>query len=210
VADVTETRPRFIVVEGLDGSGKTSQVRRLCRRLQEEGIPTWQTFEPQKTGHGAELRQILADKEAGDRLRGSMPFLFALDRYDHVLQVQQALADGTWVVCDRYVLSSLAYNTEFMGLYEVLDLNRTFLVPDRTIILDCPVPASMKRIAARNEDRSIFESEAQLRRIDHAYRLGAQAWQAHGATCHVVSALGEPDDVHDRIWNHLQSAGWLP
>lgn len=128
---------KFIVFEGIDGSGKTTQVGRLAQKLHAAGIPFHSTFEPTNGPVGAILRQYLVKRVSFDPR--VLPYLYAADRGDHLYNdkngIEPALARGVTVICDRYILSSFAYQVSEHS-FELVDyLNRSFRKPDLTIFL---------------------------------------------------------------------------
>lgn len=154
---------RFLVIEGLDGSGGTTQVQMLCQHLSAH-----RTCEPSDGPVGRMIRQSLGDPEfLGD---GVLPYLFAADRKDHLeREIQPRLDAGQHVVSDRYVASSLAYQSLAMPLDEVWRLNSAFRAPDVTVFLDLSVEGCLARIDARGQARDRFETHAKLTAIHAAY-----------------------------------------
>jgi dTMP kinase len=189
----------FITIEGLDGSGGTTQVERLraafCAR--EPGREVVCTREPSPGPVGKLLRQALADTNIGE---GVLPYLFAADRRDHLDRVVlPSLARGAVVISDRYALSSLAYQSLAMGLDKVLALNADFRVPDLTVMLDLPPAHCLERIAARGGERDRFESLARLQEIAAAYDAAVEAVRARGWRVVRVEARGTPEEVAARV-----------
>ena len=141
---------QFITFEGIDGSGKTSQARLLHRALTDRGIPALLTREPGGTGLGQELRGILLNHK-GELDKRTELLLFLADRAQHVAEViRPALAAGTWVICDRYVDSTLAYQCYGRGLgwadvRSGAHLASGGLWPDQTFLLDLPVEQARAR-----------------------------------------------------------------
>ena len=130
----------FITLEGLDGSGKTTQARLLGARLEAEGVEVVLTREPGGTPLGEEIRDLVL--HGGDVAPWAEAALYAASRAQHVEQlIRPALARGATVICDRYVDSSVAYQgiARGLGLERVLELNLAAvegLMPDRTILLE--------------------------------------------------------------------------
>src|SRR4051794_32222422 len=150
---------RFIVFEGLDGSGTTTQVSRLGERLTEAGIRTELTKEPSNGPLGAALRQVIDGRVQLDP--ASMALAFAADRTDHLFNehngVKKLLAEGHWVICDRYVLSSLAYQpSETIDQGWVEKINALAIEPDMTVFLDAQPTVCMERISARSSTDELF------------------------------------------------------
>lgn len=152
-ADESDARGVFIVFEGLDGSGKSSQVALLADRLRAEGRHVVVTHEPGDSRIGPEVRRILLHGDEIDVRAEAL--LFAADRADHVASViRPALADAAVVLCDRYVDSSIAYQGVGRGLgadtvEELSEFAVAGLRPDLTIVLDIPVDEVRRRVGSR-------------------------------------------------------------
>ena len=139
----------FVVLEGGDGAGKSTQLTRLAAWLREAGHQVVVTYEPGDTALGATLRKLLLDPASGDVSSRAEAMLYAADKAQHVYEVvRPALDAGKIVVCDRYVDSMIAYQ----GAGRVLDADEVRgladwatggLVPDLTVILDVPVERAL-------------------------------------------------------------------
>ncbi len=166
--------------EGIEGSGKTTQVRRLSAWLSARGVSHVATREPGGTAIGAELRQVLLHGDGGLDPRSEL-LLMVADRCQHLSElIQPALAKGTHVLCDRYADASRAYQGAGRGLgVETVDLLHSgFGVPKpaRTYLFDCPVDVALERLTKRGErDRFEREGRAFHARIRSAYRGFAKA-----------------------------------
>jgi dTMP kinase len=169
------TRPLFIVLEGIDGSGTTTQLYRLVDHLEARGRRVHPTREPSTGPVGRLLREILL---GGHRLTDGSPIdglatalLFAADRRDHLRrEIEPALADGIDVISDRYLLSSLAYQAQEADRDWVSTLARDLREPDLTLLLDVPVAvaAERRRAAGRTEER--YDADEMQERIAARYR----------------------------------------
>ena len=150
--------PQFIALEGLDGSGTTSQLTRLAVRFKERGIPCRTTCEPSDGPIGSVIRDILSGKKKVDPY--TLAFLFAGDRNEHLLHedsgILKQLASGYYVITDRYLFSSLAYQSVDCGYSFIYTLNRYFPLPEHLFFIDVPVDLSQKRLADRGE-QDIFD-----------------------------------------------------
>jgi dTMP kinase len=196
-------RGRFVVLEGLDGTGKSTQVARLAKRLAAEGFSAVVTREPGATAVGAAIREIVLGEE--DLAPHTEALLVAADRAEHVARVvRPALEAGSVVVSDRYTPSSLAYQGRGRGLgvEEVERLSRWStggLEPDLVVVLD----VDDETLAGRRErpgDR-IENGPAGFRdEVARAYRemAGARAGWV------VVDGKGTVDEVADRIWEAVR------
>ncbi|MCB9535913.1 MAG: dTMP kinase [Myxococcales bacterium] len=172
-------RGRFIVFEGLDGAGTTTQARLLCRWLRRQGRTVLPTAEPSDGPVGRLLRQALARRVAGregERLNPqTIAALFAADRADHVAhEIEPALARGEDVVCDRYAGSSLAYQGAECEPAWVAELNRPMPAPDLVLYVRVPVEIAAHRRAGRGGEPEIYEVDAFQRRVAAGYDAAAR------------------------------------
>ncbi len=195
-------RGRFITFEGGEGSGKSTQVRRLAARLAEEGIETVLTREPGGSEAGERIRALLLDPEA--RLDAmTQIFLFCAARHDHVVAlIEPALRRGAWVLCDRFLDSSRAYQGA-AGAIDA-DLVRTFeraavgaTMPDLTIILDIDPREGLARARRRLADQAAPDAfEAAALDFHERVRQGYLAIaDAEPGRCAVVPAARSEEAV---------------
>jgi|SRR5688572_11617607 len=166
-------RGRFIVLEGIDGSGTTTQARALTDALSRRGHSVLSTHEPSDGSVGRLARQRLA-ADGPPLDPHALALLFAADRLDHVAgEIEPALADGRIVVCDRYVASSWAYQSLACPIDWVRAINRHAPWPDLTLWLDLPVADAQQRIATRRDaigtPQEIFDAKRLQERIAIAY-----------------------------------------
>ena len=191
-------RGRFIVFEGLDGSGTTTQAARLAERLAAEGISAELTREPSNGPLGAVLRQAIEVRVQLDPT--ALALAFAADRADHLFHPEHgivALLDqGRWVVSDRYVLSSLAYQAgEEVPQEWIEEINRFAIEPDLTLYLAARLDTCLERIAGRSSADELFHDREQLRRVERNYEA---LLPSHDVV--PVDAEGSIDEVAERIW----------
>jgi dTMP kinase len=188
------TPGRFVVLEGGDGSGKSTQAARLARWLREQGVAVVETFEPGAGATGALLRDLLLHgPEAVTPVAEAL--LMAADRAQHVAtEIAPALGRGDWVVCDRYVPSSLVYQGVVRGVgvdvVEQLSAVATGgLAPDVVLVLDVSDAVADARRAGES-DRLEREGGAFHASVRAAYRelAGARGW-------HLIDAEGDVDAV---------------
>ncbi|HEU5400330.1 MAG TPA: dTMP kinase [Terriglobales bacterium] len=165
-------RGKFITFEGLDGCGKSTQMERLVKVLQQEGLDVITTREPGGTAIGDRIRAVVLDS----RTRGLAPLAeVALMFASRAQQIQEniipALERGTWVLCDRFTDSSEAYQGGGRGLGSdaILTLHRVLcgdLQPDLTILMDSDVSASVNRARRRNQQQKGTQSEGDENRFE--------------------------------------------
>jgi dTMP kinase len=158
-------RGRFIVLEGGEGAGKSSNLLSLQQMLEARGLSVLRTREPGGTPLGEALRAVLLDPVyAGMELKAELLLMFAM-RAQHVAQViRPALAAGTWVISDRFTSSSYAYQGGGRGLpCEAIAWLEQFvqddLRPDLTLLLDTPVELGLARMRSRGEPEDRIEHE---------------------------------------------------
>jgi dTMP kinase len=172
-------RGRFVVLEGIDGSGTTTQLDRATSFVKSLGFPVVATREPSHGPIGMLLRQALLGElnlPDGSRMDGgAMALLFAADRRDHLQrEIEPHLAAGTSVISDRYLLSSLAYQAEEADRDWVATLARGVPRPDLTVLLDLPVAVAAQRRLAAGRAVERYDADAYLAKVAENYRQLAQ------------------------------------
>lgn len=167
------SKGKFIVFEGTDGSGKSTQMRLLEAYLTERGIPCYLTHEPTDSAFGSILHDCMSGRIDTDER--TIALLFAADRIDHIQNpvngMKAKLEAGITVLCDRYYFSSFAYNGGFVPLDWVMELNRPareLLRPDLVLFLDADLEESMRRVARRGE-RERYENFERQKKIRKQY-----------------------------------------
>ena len=164
----------FIVIEGLDGAGTTTQAAKLVRMLEANGREVVATREPSTGPFGVMARQALGRRLVlpdGERVDpASLALLFAADRMDHLAAVvRPAIARGAIVVSDRYVHSSLAYQSTENDADWVAAINSRADIADLTVLVDVSAEECARRIAERGDATEIFEAVDTLTRVAGAY-----------------------------------------
>jgi dTMP kinase len=196
----------FVTFEGLDGSGKTTQIELLRSRLGTEGREVVTVREPGGTEVGEAIRRVVL--EGPDMEPWPEAALYAAARAQLVAEViRPALERGADVLCDRYVDSSLAYQgiARGLGLERVLELNLDAvggLLPDRTFLLVVEPDAAIARVGDR-PDRIERESAAFHHRVAAAYHELAERWPERIV---VLDASLPADELAERIHGALRSA----
>ena len=209
-------RGKFITFEGLDGTGKSTQLRKLAAVVRAGGQRVVETREPGGTMTGEKIRRVLLDSgTAGLSPLAEMALMFA-SRAQHIAEViEPALAAGSIVLCDRFTDSTEAYqgSGRRLGSHAVRELHRVLcgnLQPDLTILLDSDAAASVNRARRRNKraskvasrshhgDENRFEQETRafFARVHEGYL--AIADREHGRVA-VVDARGTPGQTHQKI-----------
>jgi dTMP kinase len=199
---------RFIVLEGIDASGTTTQCRALAAALEQRGHRTLRTFEPSNGDIGLQIRSWLGATAKGPGPQ-ALALLFAADRLEHLRkEIIPALEEGYVVVCDRYLWSSFAYQGLDCDLNWVRSLNSRALRPDLALWLEIPVEIALQRCAAR-----LAKGEAKAERFDGAplqHRLH-QAYASFSAdpaeALSSVDATLTVEDVTRSLLAHCEAVG---
>lgn len=201
------TRGRFIVLEGLDGAGTTTQAARLVDALTAAGRPTLRTAEPTTGPVGRLIRTSLAAAPESPAVE-SLPWLFAADRADHLQRlVEPALAEGRWVVSDRYAPSSLAYQSLTLPLRSVWALNHTFRAPDALLFVRVAPEVALERIERRGAAREIYERRDRLVAIADAYERVLALLADEGWPVTMIDGEQPIEAVWHDIWRATQALG---
>lgn len=205
MSDSARSNGLFIALEGGEGVGKSTQARLLADALQKRGLSTVLTREPGGTPGAEAIRSLLLyPPESGWNPRAEA-LLFAAARSDHIERlIRPALADGTWVICDRFLDSSRAYQGGGGGLTDadILTLHGVGsegLVPNMTLLLEARSDATRERLALRDTDGSDAiggRDGAYHSRVADAFARIAEDEPARFAR---IDGEGDPAEIHQRI-----------
>ncbi|MEB3414914.1 dTMP kinase [Alteriqipengyuania sp. WL0013] len=199
------TRGVFIAFEGGEGAGKSTQARLLAQALAERGIAAELTREPGGTPGAEAIRDLLLDPAGAGWEPRAEALLFAAARSDHVeRRIRPALEAGRWVICDRFIDSTRAYqggggglsDGDIMALHEV---GSGGLLPDLTVLLSLPADDAAERLAARDVDGS---DRIGGREMKYHARVAARFTQIAADEPErfaVIDGSGSADTVHARI-----------
>lgn len=192
--------PKFIVFEGIDGAGKTTQIKLLCAALESLGIKCKTTVEPTELPSGRLLRRALSGELKKTHIE--MAEMFAEDRVLHNTDpeegISRMLADGYTVISDRYYYSSLAYQGAALGYDTVARLNlenKDIKRPDICIFLDLTPEKSLERIGGRGESKEIYENFDYLTRTRAMFFDVFEKLRQNGENIVVIDASGTVDEV---------------
>jgi dTMP kinase len=197
--------PRFISFEGIDGSGKTTQAALLADALEGRGLRVTRTREPGGTLLGERIRGVVLSGEPGHLTLVAEAHLFAAARAELVERVvRPSLAAGRWVVSDRFLDSSLAYQgaARGLGVDAVLDINASAVgdcLPDLTLVIDTPVGAAAWRRSAAS-DRIEAEGAGFQSRVGAGYRELAGRFPER---VRMVPGDGMIEVVHSRVMSAI-------
>ena len=198
------TRGKFIALEGGEGAGKSTQARLLAEALRARGIEVVTTREPGGTPGAEAIRELLLTLEGEGWNPRAEALLFAAARSDHVERlIAPALTEGRWVICDRFLDSSRAYQGGGGGLSDadILELHRVGsggLLPDLTLLMEVPPAIAAERLAARQagDDRIEAKGAAYHARVTQAFARFAEAEPQRFAR---IDSGGSREDTHAAV-----------
>ncbi len=188
---------KFIVIEGIDGAGTTTQVALLHRALLDKGFKVLTTTEPSTGEIGSFLRNVLASRDTSWAAE-ELALLFTADRLDHIKrEIKPALKKYHYIICDRYYHSTLAYQSKANGknLDWLISINQPALKPALTFFLDIKVATALLRMARANRAQELFENENQLKRIHRNYHRVINELQKRGEAIIVLDGEASPQEI---------------
>ena len=194
----------FIAFEGIDGSGKSTQIRRLMERLSSLGIRCYETREPTDSPIGSLIHQMMIGRIIADnKVIASM---FIADRVDHLLNKTNGILDminnGVSVITDRYYFSSYAYHGIDIDMDWVIQgnaISANILRPTLTVFLDVPVDSAIERIRRERFHVELFETKERLAAVRTKYFEAFDRLKSVENIA-VVDADADIDTVRQRIW----------
>lgn len=211
---------KFVVFEGLDGSGITTQAMLLREYLENKGWTPFLTKEPTDGPVGSILRMILArritvpasEPQEADRVpfdSHALTLLFAADRLDHLfVDVIPKLENGIMVISDRYYLSSFAYQSLDVDMDWILQANSRCIKPDLTVFLDVPAVICKKRMERQRWHVELFEELPKLEKIRQNYLLAIDRLRKDRAErIEIIDGNRPIEQVHRDIAKHFVSLG---
>jgi dTMP kinase len=185
---------KFIVFEGLDGSGITTQATLLRNYLLTRGKEVILTKEPSDGLIGGVIKSSLRHEWKTDPL--TLQILFAADRAHHLTtEIEPALKKNKIVICDRYIMSSLAFGSLNVSMEVLKQLNSHFMKPHMTIVVDTHPKICMERMQKARHHVELFEEETKLTQI----RQNILAMKRHFPDIYFVDGNRKPEEVHEDI-----------
>lgn len=198
----------FIAFEGIDGSGKSTQIQMLRDRLKNQGIYSYTTMEPTDSPIGSLIHQIMMGRMKTDNK--VIAALFVADRLDHLLNdvngIKAKIDEGTTVITDRYYFSSYAYHSIDMPMDWVIQANeqsKNILQPTVTIFIDVEPDVAIKRIAQNRAHQELFEKKSRLVRVKEQYMA---AFDKLGDIENIIIVDGNrcQEDIAEDIWTRIK------
>ena len=195
----------FIAFEGIDGSGKSTQIQLLKQRLESLGYPIYCSFEPTDNPIGTLIRTIIKGEEKADNK--TIAALFAADRLHHILNEKDGLLkkinDGYIILADRYYFSSYAYQSLSVDMEWIIELNKKaaeLLRPDINLFIDIEVEEAMNRIRMSRSHIDIYESENLLRNIYSNYKRAFSLLE-NEENIVSIKADEQKEKTQEKIWD---------
>lgn len=193
---------KFIVLEGLDGSGQSSQVALLGEFLSRNGYDVIKTKEPTRDSEaGKRINEILEGQIEMDPLEFQK--LYTQDRKEHLDNIIiPALKQGTTVISDRYFFSTFAFGTAHgSNLEELIKLNDNFLYPDATFLLGVDPKVCIERIEKRADPRTLFEKQEKLAKVWDVYKTFPSRFE----NVHLIDGEKSIQEVFQEIKTYLKT-----
>ena len=204
---MNKTQGKFIVFEGIDGSGKTTQVKRLADRLIKEKKKVYKTFEPTDGSVGLLIREIMANKIKADNK--TIALLFAADRIEHVVNntngIIKILKEGINVISDRYYFSSYAYHSPYMDTEQIIRANTVsaqLLRPDINIFIDIEPQTAFNRLQKKESPLELYEDIDNLQKVRKFYFKAFDKLKDKENIL-IIDGNNTPDNIELAIWNNI-------
>ena len=194
---------KLIVIEGIDGSGKSTCAKNLTEKLNSINIKTINTFEPTHSHYGAKLREgmLSEDLDAEEEL-----LLFVKDRKEHIeYMIKPALEEGYFIILDRYFYSSIAYQgAKGIDINRIINMHKDFIIkPDIVFIFHLPIDIALNRIISKRGIADRFENETYLKKVDKIFRSFNEPFIYHIDTDKDIKI------INDELFNILEKSKML-
>ena len=200
---------KFIVIEGIDGCGKSTQIKGLERYFSRQGCLVYRTFEPTNGVIGTLIRQMLTGKVKTDQR--TIATLFAADRTDHLVNedngIKQKVADGCMVLCDRYYFSSYAYHARHVDMEWVIavnQINADILKPDLTVFIDTDPDQCFWRLKKGRDQLEMYEKIDIMKDVRANYFKAFERLK-QSETVVIVDGNGAESEVEKRIQQAVEA-----
>ena len=198
----------FIAFEGLDGSGKSTQIGLLAERLKKEGVCCYTTMEPTNAPVGSLVRQVMTGRIRMDNK--AIAALFAADRLDHLLNEVDGIAskieEGTTVLTDRYYFSSYAYHSVDVPMEWVIRANEQsalILRPTVNLFIDVDPDTALERIARNRFHQELFEKKSRLVEVRENYKKAFDLLAGEEKYT-VIDGNQSREAIADNIWEAVR------
>lgn len=196
----------IVALDGVDGAGKTVQVRELHSRACNSGYRVISEKEPTNGPIGRLIKEVMGHQV--NLCEPGLAALFAADRLDHIYRpggLLENLSKYDLIICDRFYLSSYGYFSLTLSIERILDQNRwasSVVRPDLSIFLDTPIVECRSRLHARNQARDLYERDTDLEVVRTGFLYAIS--QIRDFPIIVVDGRGSVPEITDRIWTHVE------
>lgn len=201
-------RGNFIVFEGIDGSGKSTQIELLTNRLNKERIFCYTTMEPTNSPIGSLIHQIMMGRVKTDNR--VIAGLFVADRLDHLLNevdgIVSKINEGTTVISDRYYFSSYAYHSVDMPMEWVIHANEQsslILKPTITIFIDVDPNTAIERIAKNRFHQELFEKKSRLVKVRDNYLKAFELLKKEEKYA-IIDGNQTQEEIAEKVWDTVK------
>lgn len=198
---------KFIAFEGIDGSGKSTQIEYLTEKLKKENIYYYTTMEPTDSPIGSLIHQIMTGRVKTDNK--VIAALFVADRLDHLLNdlngLKAKIDEGITVISDRYYFSSYAYHSVDMPMEWVIQANdqcKQILKPTATVFIDVDPDTAIERIAKNRFHQELFEKKSRLVKVREKYFESFKKEKSEENII-IVDGNRSQEEIATEIWNKI-------
>ena len=207
VKEDQKNRGKFIAFEGIDGSGKSTQIEYLTERLKKENIYYYTTMEPTDSPIGSLIHQIMMGRIKTDNK--VIAALFVADRLDHLLNdlngLKAKIDEGITVISDRYYFSSYAYHSVDMPMEWVIQANdqcKQILKPTATVFIDVNPDTAVERIAKNRFHQELFEKKSRLVKVREKY---FESFEKEKSKENIIIVEGNrsQEEIAKEIWTKI-------
>ncbi|QEN03273.1 dTMP kinase [Thiospirochaeta perfilievii] len=201
----TEVLKNFIVLEGLDGAGTTTQLNSLTAKLIEDNLTVFKTFEPTDQNIGRLIRSVLQKKISLEAKTISK--LFVADRYEHIYGkdgIIEHLDNGEYVICDRYLFSSLAYQSPDCDFDFVYNINKDYPLPEYLFFISTPVEVCQERLDKRGDEKELFDAKEFQKQVVSFYNKALEIYKDSGINIQIIDGNKSPNDITNEILNIIR------
>lgn len=194
---------KLIVIEGIDGSGKSTCAKNLAEKLNSINIKTIYTFEPTHSRYGAKLREGMLSEDLDTEEEF---LLFVKDRKEHIeYMIKPALEEGYFIILDRYFYSSIAYQgAKGIDINRIINMHKDFIIkPDIVFIFHLPIDIALNRIISKRGIADRFENETYLKKVDKIFHSFNEPFIYHIDTDKDIKI------INDELFNILEKSKML-
>jgi len=191
----------FIVIEGLDGAGTTTQLNNITDYLSKQNILHLRTFEPTDNKTGKFIRKVLSGEIPLEQ--ETIAYLFAADRNEHIFNktdgIKKLLEVNKYVICDRYLFSSIAYQSIGADPELVMDLNSRFPLPEFLIFVDVPVEECQRRLMNRDIHKDIYDDIEYQKQVLEYYNNSIEYFSDSKMKLIRVDGTNSPEKITNEL-----------